>query len=59
MANLERASSFHRHGDRQPDDHATIQHAKANALRQMGGSANLAAAVALYNRVLEIWEITH
>jgi deoxycytidylate deaminase len=33
---------------------ATTLHAKANALVQMGGSANLAAAVALYDRVIEI-----
>jgi deoxycytidylate deaminase len=34
---------------------ANTLHAKANALVQMGGSANLAAAVALYDRVIEIF----
>jgi hypothetical protein len=33
---------------------ANTLHDKANALVQMGGSANLAAAVALYDRVIEI-----
>jgi hypothetical protein len=46
-----------------PDTAVTL-HEKASALVQMGGSANLAAAVALYDRVIEStrqrWErITH